>query len=59
MRRKMVPPARFQRAIFRLGGGRSHRKGSRVLGGRKVAGVRALGTAKGQLNILRQYFGSC
>ncbi len=26
---------------------------------RKVAGVRSLGTAKGQLNVLRDYFGSC
>jgi hypothetical protein len=25
--------------------------------GRKVAGVRSLGTAKGQLNVLRDYFG--
>ena len=27
--------------------------------GRKVAGVRSLGTAKGQLTVLRDHFGSC
>lgn len=34
-------------------------KAAEYVDGRKVAGVRSLGTAKGQLNILRDYFGSC
>src|SRR5215211_6099708 len=34
-------------------------KAAEYVDGRKVAGVRSLGTAKGQLNVLRDYFGSC
>ena len=34
-------------------------KPAEYVGGRKVAGVRSLGTAKGQLNVLREYFGAC
>jgi hypothetical protein len=34
-------------------------KAAEYVDGRKVAGVRSLGTAKGQLNILRDYLGSC
>jgi len=34
-------------------------KAAEYLDGRKVAGVRSLGTANGQLNVLRDYFGSC
>jgi integrase len=33
-------------------------KAAEYVDGRKVAGVRSLGTAKGQLNVLRDYFGS-
>src|ERR1044072_8262195 len=33
-------------------------KAAEYIDGRKVAGVRSLGTAKGQLNVLRDYFGS-
>lgn len=34
-------------------------KAAEYVDGRKVAGVRSLGTAKGQLNVLRDYFGPC
>ena len=34
-------------------------KAAEYVDGRKVAGVRSLGTAKGQVNVLRDYFGSC
>lgn len=34
-------------------------KAAEYVDGRKVAGVRSLGTAKGQLNVLRAHFGSC
>lgn len=34
-------------------------KAAEYVDGRKVGGVRSLGTAKGQLNVLRDYFGSC
>ena len=34
-------------------------KAAEYVDGRKVAGVRSLGTAKGQLNVLRDHFGSC
>jgi len=34
-------------------------KAAEYVDGRKIAGVRSLGTAKGQLNVLRRYFGSC
>ena len=34
-------------------------KAAEYVDGRKVAGVRSLATAKGQLNVLRGYFGSC
>jgi integrase len=34
-------------------------KTAEYVDGRKVAGVRSLGTAKGQLKVLRDYFGSC
>jgi integrase len=34
-------------------------KAAEYVDGRKVAGVRSLGTAKGQLNVVPDYFGSC
>ena len=34
-------------------------KPAEYVDGRKVAGIRSLGTAKGQLNVLRDYFRSC
>src|ERR1700754_1063493 len=34
-------------------------KAAEYVDGRKGAGVRSLGTAKGRLNVLRDYFGSC
>jgi integrase len=34
-------------------------KSAEYVDDRKVAGVHSLGTAKGQLNVLRDYFGSC
>jgi len=34
-------------------------KAAEYVDGRKIAGVRSLSTAKGQLNVLRDYFGSC
>jgi integrase len=34
-------------------------KAAEYVDSRKVAGVRSLGTAKGQLKVLRDYFGSC
>jgi integrase len=34
-------------------------KAAEYVDGRKVAAVRSLGTAKGQLKVLRDYFGSC
>jgi hypothetical protein len=39
--------------------GKHYVKAAEYVDGRKVAGVRSLGTAKGQLNVLRDYFGSC
>lgn len=38
---------------------RHYVKAAEYVDGRKVVGVRSLGTAKGQLNVLRDYFGSC
>jgi len=34
-------------------------KAAEYVDGRKVGGVRSLGTGKGQLNVLRGYFGCC
>jgi integrase len=38
---------------------RHYVKAAEYVEGRKIAGVRSLGTSKGQLNVLRDYFGLC
>jgi hypothetical protein len=61
--KKLVPPARFQRATSRLElcdyFEKHYLKAAEYVDGRKVAGVRPLGTAKGQLTVLRDHFGTC